>query len=168
MACDISIKNSRLFKSPLSISDIIGKENWVFGTSDDSGRMEEGKNDGSGPLVIYNPSSIGRGIQVLNIGNRKEIQLSLPLPATEDDVRMLFSTAERIASLWKAKNMIVDEEEVMISDTAVHIERCLNANAGLFDTLKNELQSEYITLFCAVLPICVNKEDLAGFAADYH
>ena len=167
MACDISIKNSRLFKSPLSISDIIGKENWVFGTSDDSGRMEEGKNDGSGPLVIYNPSSIGRGIQVLNIGNRKEIQLSLPLPATEDDVRMLFSTAERIASLWKAKNMIVDEEEVMISDTAVHIERCLNANAGLFDTLKNELLSEYITLFCAVLPICVNKEDLAGFAADY-
>ena len=89
------------------------------------------------------------------------------MPATEDDVRMLFSTAERIASLWKAKNMIVDEEEVMISDTAVHIERCLNANAGLFDTLKNELQSEYITLFCAVLPICVNKEDLAGFAADY-
>ena len=155
MACDISIRNSRLFKSPLSIADIIGKENWVYGTLDDCGRIEVGKNDGSGPLVIYDPASIGRGVQIENIESKTEILLSLPLPATENDVRMLYCAAGRIASLWKSGIVFIDEEKVKVSDLNDCMERDMTVNAGLFNTLKESLEEGGITLFCARLPICV-------------
>ena len=167
MACDISIRNSRLFKSPLSIADIIGKENWVYGTLDECGRLEVGKNDGSGPLVIYDPASIGRGVQIENIESKTEILLSLPLPATENDVRMLYCAAGRIASLWKSGIVFIDEEKVKVSDLNDCMERDMTVNAGLFNTLKESLEEGGITLFCARLPICVTREQLAGFASDY-
>lgn len=167
MACNISIKNSRLFKSSLSISDIIGKKNWMYGTSDDNGRIEDGKTDGSGPLVIYDPSSIGRGIQVLNIESNKEIQLSLPMPATDNDVCMIYRIAERIATLWKSRYIFVDEEEHSVLEIDSLIEEDLKINSGLFNVILKNEQEGNVRLFCARLPICVTREELAGFASDY-
>ena len=40
-----------------------------------------------------------------DLTSKHELHLALSLPATENDVRMLYKLACRIASLWKAKHM---------------------------------------------------------------
>lgn len=167
MAREIIIRNSRFFKSPLSIDDIIGKENWVYGTSDENGRIETGKADGSGPLIVYDPIHIGRGVQVLNIESRKEIQLALPHPATEGDVRMLYCMAQRIASLWKADNIALEEEDIKVSEIQTSIEKDIEMNVKLLETFEEAVGKEGATLFCATLPISFTIEEFRAFAADY-
>lgn len=88
MARELFIRNSRLLKKPLSMSDIVSGHKWSYGTLDDHGRLDEGKIYNNGPLIIYDTEKIGRGIQILDHDSSKEIHLALVLPATEGDVRM--------------------------------------------------------------------------------
>ena len=55
-------------------------------------------------MIVFDNDNIGRGIQV-DLTSKHELHLALSLPATENDVRMLYKLACRIASLWKAKHM---------------------------------------------------------------
>ena len=45
MARELFIRNSRLLKKPLSMSDIVSGHKWSYGTLDDQGRLDEGKTD---------------------------------------------------------------------------------------------------------------------------
>jgi hypothetical protein len=95
MAREICIQNSRLIKRPLGIADIIGGTGWKYGTLDDHGRIDTGKIKPDGPLVIYDTSRIGRGVQIIGIENSKEIKLALPVPSTDRDVTLLYEIAEK-------------------------------------------------------------------------
>lgn len=131
MAREICIQNSRLIKRPLGIADIIGGTSWKYGTLDDHGRIDTGKIKPDGPLVIYDTSRIGRGIQIIGIESSKEIKLALPLPSTDRDVTLLYEIAEKIADLWKSKHIIVEEDKVSISDIGRYVEYDHNMNLSL-------------------------------------
>ena len=169
MARELFIRNSRLLKRPLSMSDVVSGRKWSYGTLDDHGRLEEGKISNNGPLVIYDTENIGRGIQILDHDSGKEIHLALVLPATEGDVRMLYDVAKRIAELWKSKHISVDGDIEEVSnldhcidfDIKTHISVLRNARR-IFN------ESEYLNLACATLPVCIPIEQLESFADEYN
>ena len=169
MARELFIRNSRLLKRPLSMSDVVSGRKWSYGTLDDHGRLEEGKISNNGPLVIYDTENIGRGIQILDHDSGQEIHLALVLPATEGDVRMLYDVAKRIAELWKSKHISVDGDIEEVSnldhcidfDIKTHISVLRNARR-IFN------ESEYLNLACATLPVCISIEQLESFADEYN
>lgn len=169
MARELFIRNSRLLKKPLSMSDIVSGHKWSYGTLDDHGRLDEGKIDNSGPLIIYDTEKIGRGIQILDHDSSKEIHLALVLPATEGDVRMLYDVAKRIAELWKSKHISVDGDKEDVSN----LDHCIDFDIKTHKSvLRNARQifngSEYLNLACATLPVCISIEQLENFADDYN
>ena len=169
MARELFIQNSRLLKKPLSISDILSGHKWSYGTLDDHGRLDEGKVDNNGPLIIYDKENIGRGIQILNYDSSKEIHLALVHPATEGDVRMLYDVAKRIAELWKSKHISVDGDKEDVSN----LDHCIDFDIKTHKSvLRNARQifngSEYLNLACATLPVCISIEQLENFADDYN
>lgn len=66
MALEISVRNSRLIKRPLSVNEIIGNSNWSYGTFDEHFRLVEGEAD-HGVFVVYDKDCIGRGVQFLEL-----------------------------------------------------------------------------------------------------
>ena len=168
MARELFIRNSRLLKKPLSMSEIVSGHKWSYGTLDDHGRLDKGKIDNNGPLIIYDTENIGRGIQILNYDSGKEIHLALVLPATEGDVRMLYDVAKRIAELWKSKHITVDGDKEDVSN----LDHCIDFDikthkSVLRDARRIFNESEYLNLACATLPVCISTEQLENFADDY-
>ncbi len=168
MARELFIRNSRLLKKPLSMSEIVSGHKWSYGTLDDHGRLDKGKIDNNGPLIIYDTENIGRGIQILDHDSSKEIHLALVLPATEGDVRMLYDVAKRIAELWKSKHISVDGDKEDVSN----LDHCIDFDIKTHKSvLRNARQifngSEYLNLACATLPVCISTEQLENFADDY-
>lgn len=168
MARELFIRNSRLLKKPLSMSEIVSGHKWSYGTLDDHGRLDKGKIDNNGPLIIYDTENIGRGIQILDHDSSKEIHLALVLPATEGDVRMLYDVAKRIAELWKSKQISVDGDKEDVSN----LDHCIDFDIKTHKSvLRNARQifngSEYLNLACATLPVCISIEQLENFADDY-
>ena len=169
MARELFIRNSRLLKKPLSMSEIVSGHKWSYGTLDDHGRLDKGKIDNNGPLIIYDTENIGRGIQILDHDSSKEIHLALVLPATEGDVRMLYDVAKRIAELWKSKHISVDGDKEDVSN----LDHCIDFDIKTHKSvLRNARQifngSEYLNLACATLPVCISIEQLENFADDYN
>ena len=169
MARELFIRNSRLLKKPLSMSEIVSGHKWSYGTLDDHGRLDKGKIDNNGPLIIYDTEKIGRGIQILDHDNSKEIHLALVLPATEGDVRMLYDVAKRIAELWKSKHISVDGDKEDVSN----LDHCIDFDIKTHKSvLRNARQifngSEYLNLACATLSVCISIEQLENFADDYN
>ena len=169
MARELFIRNSRLLKKPLSMSEIVSGHKWSYGTLDDHGRLDKGKIDNNGPLIIYDTENIGRGIQILDHDSSKEIHLALVLPATEGDVRMLYDVAKRIAELWKSKHISVDGDKEDVSN----LDHCMDFDIKTHKSvLRNARQifngSEYLNLACATLPVCISIEQLENFADDYN
>lgn len=168
MARELFIRNSRLLKKPLSMSEIVSGHKWSYGTLDDHGRLDEGKVDNNGPLIIYDKENIGRGIQILDYDSRKEIHLALVLPATEGDVRMLYDVAKRIAELWKSKYISVDGDKEDVSNLDHCIEFDIKTHKSVLrDARRIFNESEYVNLTCATLPISIPIEQLENFADNY-
>ena len=169
MARELFIRNSRLLKKPLSMSEIVSGHKWSYGTLDDHGRLDKGKIGNNGPLIIYDTENIGRGIQILDHDSSKEIHLALVLPATEGDVRMLYDVAKRIAELWKSKHISVDGDKEDVSN----LDHCIDFDIKTHKSvLRNARQifngSEYLNLACATLHVCISIEQLENFADDYN
>lgn len=168
MAREICIQNSRLIKRPLGIADIIGGTSWKYGTLDDHGRIDTGKIKPDGPLVIYDTSRIGRGVQIIGIESSKEIKLALPVPSTDRDVTLLYEIAEKIADLWKSKHIIVEEDKVSISDIGKYVEYDHNMNISFLKNVRETFKCEWVDLSCATLHISITIRQLEEFASDYN
>lgn len=168
MARELFIRNSRLLKKPIPMSDIVSGHKWSYGTLDDHGRLDKGKIDNNGPLIIYDTENIGRGIQILDHDSSKEIHLALVLPATEGDVRMLYDVAKRIAELWKSKHISVDGDKEDISNLDHCIEFDIKTHRSVLRNARQIFnEREYLNLPCATLPICISIEQLENFADNY-
>lgn len=164
MALEISVRNSRLFKKPLSISEIIGNDNWSYGTLDEHARLAKGSLESGGPLIIYDNDCICRGIQVIGADSSKEIHLALNLPAADRDVKMIFELAAKIARLWQSNHILIEGDKTDLSETEASMEFNRKANLSLLRNSRELFNAqEYVTIFGAMLPICIPIDQLESF-----
>ena len=108
MSRDLIVRNNRLIKKPLSVNDLIYGSTYAYGTLDEYDRMVEFDKIGDGPVVVYDCDHIGRGVQIEEL-SKKQVKLSLPLPATTYDINVLYYLARRAAELW-GNNVIIDPD----------------------------------------------------------
>lgn len=166
MSRNITIKNSRLLKSKVSISNLIGDNNYIIGYLDEYFRATDDESEAS-HCVLYDKSHIGRGVQLVSLNDKKTFRLSLNMPCTAEDVQMLYKTADRVASEWNAKSIIIDDETVDVSILQKYAERDISQNISLLNNPSDYAQGGYVTLYCAICPISLSAEQLISFGADY-
>lgn len=166
MAREIIIHNEKLFKRPLNIEDIIGTENYGYGISDEHLCLDKGKTSG-GPLIVFDNDNIGRGIQIVDLTNKKKLHLALSIPATENDIKMLYRIASRIASLWKAKHIFVEEDKVKLQDIDIYIQHDIDISKNLLKDADKVFEGMDGTLFpCAIFPISFSIAQLQNYASN--
>lgn len=164
MAREVFIHNSRLFKKSLSLADIIGESNYEVSYLDDNMRMTT-QEDESCCTVLFNEACIGRGVQVVE-NSKNTIHLALNLPCTQEDVQMFYELSSRIASLWKANSIIVEDTKVPLSELGRMVEQDIAMNKNLLNDAPKVFGDDF-TLFCATLPICIPVKQLQGYSDDY-
>lgn len=166
MSRNITINNSRLLKSKVSISNLIGDNNYILGYLDENFRATDDESE-SCHCILYDKGHIGRGVQLIGLNDKKTFRLSLSMPCTAEDVEMFYKTAERVAAQWNAKNVIVDDETVDVSELQKYVERDISQNISLLNNPYDYVHNGYVTLYCAICPICLSAEQLLSFGADY-
>ena len=164
MAREIIIRNVAK-KAPLTITDIIGNDNYSYGVFDEHYRIYMDKIS-EDSLLVFDNDNIGRGVQIIGVGSNKKLHLALSLPTTENDIRMLYKLAARIASLWKANHIFVEADKVDIEDIEIYVQHDIDMNIKLLRDAENIFTSEYIDFPCATNPISFTASQLCNYASD--
>lgn len=165
MAREIIIHNASKTKTPLAIVDIIGNDNYGYGVFDQYYRLDMDKISEEFLLVFDNDCK-GRGVQIIGLSSNKKLHLGLSLPTTENDIKMLYRLATRIANLWKANHVLVEEDKVDIKDLDIYVKHDVDMNIKLLRDADNIFTSEYIDIPCATNPISFTASQLCNYASD--
>ena len=165
MAREIIIHNASKTKTPLAIVDIIGNDNYGYGVFDQYYRLDIDKISEEF-LLVFDNDCIGRGVQIIGLSSNKKLHLGLSLPTTENDIKMLYRLATRIANLWKANHVFVEGDKVDIKDLDIYVKHDIDMNIKLLRDADNIFTSEYIDFPCATNPISFTASQLCNYASD--
>ncbi|MCR5458296.1 MAG: DUF4299 family protein [Acetatifactor sp.] len=168
MSINVTIKNGKLIKKPLELQDLtLGK--YACGSLDEYGRNTGEIKDGD--IVIYDPKAIGRGITVRawSANVTEEIWLMANNLATGRDMELFYEVIKNVMHVWKAKSF--EQEDAVYSEA--DIDRlcseqrrfALKYMAGL-DRMTQNSKSDYVTIYCAMLPIDVDVRLLQKFGME--
>ena len=166
MSRNIVIKNRSLFKSKVSKSSLTGEHKYSIGYLDDNFRATDDESEAC-HCILYNKNNIGRGVQLLGLNDKKTLSLALSMPCTAEDVQMLYETAARVAALWKATSVMIDDQMVDVSELQQYAERDLSLNIEMLKAPSQYTHDGYATLYGAICPVCVSTEQFKSFADDY-
>lgn len=136
MAREIIIHNASKTKTSLAIVDIIGNDNYGYGVFDQYYRLDMDKISEEFLLVFDNDCK-GRGVQIIGLSSNKKLHLGLSLPTTENDIKMLYRLVTRIANLWKANHVLVEEDKVDIKDLDIYVKHDIDMNIKLLRDADN-------------------------------
>lgn len=106
MEFTIKIRRKKTFfnlkKTNFKIEEILKKLNLKVGYHNYAHTLEEGSNNGR-EILVYLPERVGRGIfiNMTNIENSGEVELSIPLPSTIKEIRILYKIVEEIKKQYK-------------------------------------------------------------------
>lgn len=158
MAVDVTIKSKGLFKKELKLEDIL-LDNQSYGIMEENFRLEEGK---SGDYtVIFNKNNICRGYE-LSI-KKGEINLSMPLPTSDDDITFFYEYIKFICQKMNTKVFTRDEEEVSIDRLQEFIELDINTSEQALKQIEENIDNgtyENMYIFGALNPVSIGKKEL--------
>ena len=100
MGIDITIRQTAAKKKVLPLEVIVGEE-LVYGAFDGLRTIpgETGERD----IIVWHPDHIGRGFSVeWKEGEKRKVEMRLPLPSANDEIRDFYEAVERIAKFWNA------------------------------------------------------------------
>ena len=166
MSRDLIVRNNHLIKKPLSIDDLVYGSTYAYGTLDEYDRMVEFDKIGDGPVVVYDRDHIGRGVQIEEL-SKKQVKLSLPLPATAYDIDVLFHLAQRAAELW-GNNLIIDpdyESRINLDDIGSQKKADYESSIGILASWPSSDPGP-TCLPCALFPISVENKTLEAFGSE--
>ena len=89
--------------------------------------------------IMYDGSSIGRGIEVTMEDNA--IIMRLPLPATETDIRLTYDLARKLCEKFGTDSFVCDEEIVPFEHINVGIERLVSASTDAIVNMGNQIKN---------------------------
>ena len=167
MAKILITRNNNLIKKALSLDELIAGSGYSFGTLDEYNRMVEFGAIGNGPIVVYDCKHIGRGVEILEL-SKKQLKLSLPLPATAYDIDVLYYLARRAAELWECR-VINDPEgdirRISLDDVDAHKKADYDSNIRILANWFS-LDPGVTMLPCAMFPISIEGKTLESFGSE--
>ena len=168
MSIDVTIRNGQLIKKPLKLQDLtLGK--YVCVSLDEYGRSTGEIKDGD--IVIYDPAAIGRGISVRawSANVTEEIWLKAYNLATSRDMELFYEVIKNVMHVWKAKSF--EQEDAVYTEADIdktcseQKQFALKFMAGL-DRMTQNSKSDYVTLYCAMMPLDVDVQLLKRFGEE--
>ena len=166
MASEVIIRNRGLYHKALNFDVLVGND-LSYGMLDGSWRLQDNVVE-EGPVVIYKPDHIGRGIEVLWKENCKDrIKLSMPLPCTIHDMDVLYKVTSRIMNYWGVDKFSQDGNvfnlEVIDALKKSYIDYCIRSLKEIKETLHG---SEVFVMLCARNPLYLSTDQLVEFGED--
>jgi len=159
MAVEIMIKRPENSDTELTVQDIAALEKLSYGVLDNNYCIEFGKTGQY--TVLYKSGCIGRGFEVwIENGN---VCMRLPLPNTESDIHLAYSTAEKIAVTFGTDSFVVDDQIVPFQHKQQYIQANINASLsaiqGIGTQIKNQ-ERKAIILFGVTNPITIGPAEI--------
>ena len=166
MASQVTIRNTSGVRRTIPF-EVLTEYDLAFGIHDSQGRLQEDEIH-NGPVVLYNPEHIGRGIEVSwNDNIRNEIHLSLPLPCTIHDMDVLYRVTARIMEFWQVDSFIQDGNTFNLSVIdalkKMFIDYCIGA---LRETGDNRHGDSVIIYPAVKNPLYLSVAQLTEFGED--
>lgn len=175
MGVDVTIRNKKLIKRPLTISDVAG--NNPYGHADEYFRFEDGLIQGVN--IIYDRSHIGRGFEFNWTGDdRNEISLRLNYLSTNYDIHLFYDCIRNIMTRWGAKEFMQDGSSYRLSDIDA-CEAMTRENNIKYLSEQKERAEEFgttiilgaqnpVVLECNAIAEFADKGNLEGYAMLLH
>lgn len=175
MGVDVTIRNKKLIKRPLTIADVVGSN--PYGHADEYFRLEDGLTQGTN--IVYDKRHIGRGFEFSWTGDDKnEISLRLNYLSTNYDIHLFYECIRKIMTLWGAKEFTQDGSSYRLSDLDDCEARTCEYNMKYLSEQKeraNEFGTTIIlgainpvVLECNAIAEYADKGELEGYAMLLH
>ena len=158
MAVEVIVKQKGLFGRNITIEDIVA-DDLSYGIMDENYRLkpeEQGEY-----MVVYSNKHLGRGMEVSF--EKKEVNFRLPLPNSEEDIRLFYRTVERVCELQGVHSFYRDGEKIELGDYESLIQSDMHASTGALESMEQGIaEGEYknMIVFAIVNPITVEQKDL--------
>lgn len=167
MAVDVVIRQSGLFKKEINIQDIVA-EDLKYGIMDGAFRLQP---DQVGDYtVVYDSKHLCRGMEVSF--EKKNINLRLPLPNSQYDIRLFYGVIQRICRLCNVQYFYREDEKIRADDVET-IESCVNmdisASIGALKTIEEDIKNDKyksMMVFGVMNPVAIGKHEISQFSDD--
>ena len=108
MSVDIKIVNRGIFKKKLSMHDFL-ETGLQAGVMDSTWRMQPLEAESADDFILYDPSCIARGIQVI-WKQPYEVELYLLLPTCHQEIEAFYALIQHLCKRWKTSAFEQDGE----------------------------------------------------------
>ena len=130
MAVNVIVKQKGIFGKNITIEDIVG-DDLSYGIMDDNYRLKQGEQGEY--MVVYDSRHLGRGMEVSF--EKKDVNLRLPLPNSEEDIRLFYQTVERVCRGQGVHSFYRDGEKIGLGDFENLIQLDMDASKGALESM---------------------------------
>lgn len=163
MAIDITITQRMFGNKPMPLEVILGSELRYGRLEQDHLVMDE---RGEDEIIVYHPGCIGRGFSVKwHPNEKKKLELRLPMPAPEKEIRHFYAAVTRMMQYWKGK-LNVDGEATTLSAFLQGLENMIQFNERLVRNFAQEVMDgkhEKLLLWSAMWTMTVGRDEAQRF-----
>lgn len=114
-------------------------------------------------MIVYDPKLIGRGIRTdWKKEEEKSITLSLPMPASAEEIELLFRLTDRISECWTCSIMVNGEYVMKRSLDDLQDSLTMASRKYFSDLLQNVQEGPFarLRLSCAMHPLNIGEEEV--------
>lgn len=135
MAVDVIVKQKGIFGKNITIEDIVG-DDLSYGIMDENYRLKQGEQGEY--MVVYDSRHLGRGMEVSF--EKKDVNLRLPLPNSEEDIRLFYQTVERVCRGQGVHSFFRDGEKIGLGDFENLIQLDMDASTGALESMERGMK----------------------------
>lgn len=164
MSIDITLRQTAAKKKVLPMEVILGEE-LVFGAFD--GLRTNPGQVGERNFIAWHPEHIGRGFSVeWQEGEKRRVDLRLPLPSTNEEIKDFYDCAERIATFWNC-GVEEDGEKAELSVFLSGLESVQETNDRMIIEMAEQVfmgeRDGSMIMPAAIWQLAVGKEEAREF-----
>lgn len=164
MGIDITIRQTAAKKKALPLEVILG-ETLVYGAFD--GLRTNPGELGARDFIAWNPDHIGRGFSVeWKEGEKRKVDLRLPLPSTNEEIKDFYDCVERIATFWNC-GVEEDGQKAELSVFLAGLEGVQETNDRMIIEMAEQVfmgeKDGSMTMPSAIWQLAMGKEEAREF-----
>lgn len=159
MAVCIQIKDNSLLTQKLTIEEIAKLKHLNYGALSNNYTLIPGKIGKY--TILYDPTNIGRGIEITL--ENDTIYLNLPLPSTISEIELFYNLTEKICQKLKLKQFYCDDELTTLGYANHFLETYKETSLNAILNIESEIRlgkKEQFIIFGALNPIFLGPQEI--------